>query len=161
MSETMRGENLRRHSQNLRLSKLVRGDGLVEEREVMDPIQSGKFVEFLKSALDLSDSDVPRPGEWTGSGNTLGSIGLRVGLISLDQIDQIVTRQSTDSRLFGEIGVSLKFISEEQVEHLLALQRFYRCLDLGATLVIEERVSLSTLLHVMADFFKKHGMEPR
>ncbi len=123
----------------------------------MDPINSGKFIEYLKESLDISDSDIPSPGEWTGSGNTLGSIGLRVGLISLDQIDQIVTRQATDSRLFGEIGVSLKFLSKEQVEHLLTLQRFYRCLDLGAPLVIEEQVSLSTLLHAMADFFKKPG----
>lgn len=76
---------------------------------------------------------------------------------SLDQIDQIVTRQTADPRLFGEIGISLKFISEEQVDHLLALQRFHRCLDLGAMLVIDEQVSLSTLLHAMADFFKRPG----
>ena len=37
--------------------------------------------------------------------NTLGSIGLRLGLISLDQIDQIISRQASDFRRFGEIGV--------------------------------------------------------
>ncbi|MCH7599208.1 MAG: hypothetical protein IH973_05570 [Myxococcales bacterium] len=131
--------------------------GSTEERIVMDPIQNTKFVSFLKQSLDLTDSDIPEPGEWCGSGNTLGSIGLRVGLISLDQIDQIITRQAADPRLFGEIGISLKFLSEKQVEHLLMLQRFHRCLDLGALLVIEERVTFSALLHVMADYFKKSG----
>ena len=53
----------------------------------MDEALNTTFVDFLKEHFEFVDSDIPNPGEWSGSGNTLGSIGLRVGLLSLDQID--------------------------------------------------------------------------
>ncbi|MEO1914816.1 MAG: hypothetical protein ABGW98_13280, partial [Myxococcales bacterium] len=37
-------------------------------------------------------------------------------------------------------------MSEEQVERLLTMQRFYRCLDPAAVRVFENRVSFSDLL---------------
>ena len=116
----------------------------------------GAFTTFLREKLDLSPCEVPRPGEWAGSGNTLGSIGLRLGLISLDQIDRIINRQNSDCRRFGEIGIGLKFLSDDQVERLLELQQFHRCLDLGSMLVIEDRITFPDLLSLMAEFFRSH-----
>lgn len=119
----------------------------------MDTEETEAFVAHLKAEFELAESDIPRPGEWAGSGNTLGSIGLRVGLLSLDQIDQIITKQGNDRRLFGQIGVSLKFLTGEQVEGLLTMQRFYRCLDLGAILVFENTVEFPELLASLARYF--------
>jgi hypothetical protein len=116
-----------------------------------------KFATFLRENLDLADCEVPSPGEWAGTGNTLGSIGLRLGLLSLDQIDKIVNRQASDSRLFGQIGISQKFLTEEDVERLLELQRFHRCLDLGALLVIERQITFPDLLNLIAEFFRANS----
>ncbi len=114
-----------------------------------------EFSAYLAERLQLLPVEVPQPSDWSGSGNTLGSIGLRLGLLSLDEIDQIISRQCSDRRLFGEIGISLKILDEDQVRYLLVLQRFHRCLDLGAILVTEGRISFSELLDLMADYFRK------
>ncbi len=116
------------------------------------------FATFLSEHLELAPCEAPRPGAWVGSGNTLGSIGLRLGLLSLDQIDQITNRQSSDRRLFGEIGVDLEFLTGDQVDRLLLLQRFHRCLDLGALLVIEDRITFAALLDLIAEYL--HLIEP-
>ena len=71
------------------------------------------------------------------------------------------SRQSSDSRLFGQIGVSLKILSEEQVERLLTMQRFYRCLDHGAVRVFENRVSFSDLLASISRNFGGSGLTAR
>ena len=126
----------------------------------MDADTTNEFVEFLMGQLDLAASEAPRQSEWAGSGNTLGSIGLRVGLLSLDQIDKIITLQSSDNRLFSEIGVSLKFVTAEQVEHLLTLQHFHRCLDVGATLMVEGRTTFPHLLATMRDYFDSGAISP-
>ena len=119
------------------------------------------FVEHLKREFDLVSSDIPRLGVWAGSGNTLGAIGLRVGILSLDHIDQIISMQSYDNRLFGQIAIALKFLTDEQVDRLLTMQRFYRCLDLGVMLVFENRMSFSDLLASMARHFESSSAPAR
>lgn len=134
-------------------------DGLSERTEVMDENTTNDFIEFLMGQLDLSADEIPPQSEWAGSGNTLGSIGLRLGLFSFDQVDEIITRQSSDNRLFGEIGISLKIVTAEQVDHLLTLQRFHCCLDVGASLVVEGRVTLPHLLTTIRDYLDSRAKE--
>ncbi len=125
---------------------------------MFDTKDCAEFSTFLEQRLDLSPSESPKAGSWAGAGNTLGSIGLRVGLLGLDEIDQIIMRQSNDERLFGEIAVESKFLTHEQVDALLVLQHFHRCLDVSAPLVLEERLSFGALLELMAEYFREAGV---
>ncbi len=122
---------------------------------MFDTKDCSDFSGFLERQLGLSESDRPRAGSWAGTGNTLGSIGLRAGLLGLDEIDQIISRQSSDSRLFGEIAVELKFLTPKQVDLLLVLQHFHRCLDLSAPLILEDRLNFGELLGLMATYFSE------
>lgn len=121
---------------------------------MFDTKDCSHFIDFIERRLELSPSERPRAGAWAGTGNTLGSIGLRVGLIGLDEIDQIISKQSADNRLFGEIAIEAKFLSQAQVDVLLQLQHFHRCLDTSAPLVLEGRLQFDELLSLMAEFFR-------
>ena len=122
---------------------------------MIDTKDCQQFVALLEGRLGLSESDRPRAGSWAGTGNTLGSIGLRIGLLGLDEIDQIIAKQTSDSRLFGEIAVEAKFLTQEQVDTLLVLQHFHRCLDTSAPLVMEGRLGFGELLTLMAEYFSR------
>ncbi|MCP5040874.1 MAG: hypothetical protein GY944_07570 [bacterium] len=117
------------------------------------------FVEFLIEQLELSSSDVPAASEWAGTGNTMGAIGLRVGLLGLDEIDQIISKQASDPRLFGEIAVASKILNQAEVDVLLTLQHFHRCLDASAGLLVEGRAPFATLLRLMAEYFEGRTSE--
>ena len=124
---------------------------------MIDTKDCRNFVSHLMRRLDLSESDCPEAGSWAGTGNTLGSIGLRVGLLGLDEIDQIISKQTSDTRLFGQIAVEAKFLTQEQVDILLVLQHFHRCLDTSAPLVMEGRLGFSELLGLMAEYFSEQS----
>jgi len=125
---------------------------------MFDTKDCSDFVAFLERRLGLSSSDLPPAGSWAGTGNTMGSIGLRVGLLSLDQIDQIISKQSSDTRLFGDIAIESKFLSRDQVKLLLELQHFHRCLDTSAPLVLEGRISFAELLSLTASYFSESSV---
>ena len=109
---------------------------------------------FLARRLGVPAEELPRDGEWAGSGNTIGSLALRLGVLSMDQIEQIIDQQADTAELFGEIGIGLGFLDKARVERLLELQRLHRCLDLGGLLVMEGNLELSALLELLAAFFK-------
>ena len=67
--------------------------------------------------------------DWAGTGNTIGAIALRLGLLNLDQIDQILAVQENERRLFGQIAVSEEILSEEQIGRLLSVQRMHYCVE--------------------------------
>ena len=109
--------------------------------------------EFLSRKLDISKEEMPEPGEWAGSGNTIGSIALRMGLLSLDQIESVVDLQVAEDGRFGDIAVKLGFLSRTQIDRLLRIQDLHRCIDLGGPLVMSGQVALDGLVASLAEFF--------
>ena len=112
------------------------------------------LTDYIAERLQLSDAQLPRPGEWAGSGNTIGSIGLRLGVLSLDQIEQIIDLQSREGRLFGELAVQLRFATHPQIQSILELQQFHRCLDTGGLLLMNGRLDLIELLQLLTDYMR-------
>ena len=106
------------------------------------------FTEFLQAQLGLNDQEIPTPGEWAHVGNTTGALALRLGLLDVEQIDQILEIQENDghAKLFGEIAVELGFAEQAQIERLLDIQQLNRRLELGEQLVLSGRTDLDTLL---------------
>jgi hypothetical protein len=119
------------------------------------------FVDFLMERLDLSDHQLPVPGEWADAGNTIGMLALRMNLLSVEQIDRILELQEQEGniRRFGELAEALDLLSHSQVERLLAVQTLNRELELGERLVMEGRLEIGALVRHLSDFInsRKRG----
>ena len=115
------------------------------------------FTEFLQSQLGLENHEIPQPGEWANVGNTTGALALRLGLLSVDQIDHILETQENEGhgKLFGEIAVELGYVESEQVDRLLLIQQLNRRLELGEQLVLSGRTDIDTLLTNLQDFHRQ------
>jgi hypothetical protein len=125
-------------------------------------IQIAPFVEFLRTRLELSDEELPEPGEWADAGNTIGMLSLRMGLLTVDQIDHIleIQEQEGSSRRFGELAESLGLLSPGQVARLLAVQSLNRELELGERLVLSGRIEVPELVRRLNEFVNSDGTRP-
>jgi hypothetical protein len=112
------------------------------------------FVDFLTDRLDLSERELPVPGEWADAGNTIGMLALRMNLLSVEQIDHVLELQEREGnvRRFGEMAESLGLLSHSQVERLLAVQTLNRELELGERLVMAGRLEIADLIRHLSDF---------
>lgn len=112
------------------------------------------FVDFLMERLELSETELPVPGEWADAGNTIGMLALRMNLLSVEQIDRILEMQEHEGnvRRFGELAESLDLLSHSQVERLLAVQTLNRELELGERLVMDGRLQIGELVRHLSDF---------
>lgn len=107
---------------------------------------------FLAERLGLSIDDLPQPGIWAQSGNTIGAIALRMNLLTIDQVDDIINAQETESKLFGQIAIELGFIDKDELDRLLELQRFHWSFELGELLFVRGDVDLPKLLEFYVQF---------
>lgn len=114
-----------------------------------------RFSEFLSSKLNLQPEEYPAPSEWSGTGNTIGALALRLGALSLNQIDAILQHQQSNPKLFGEIGIQLGYLKPEFVQRLIDLQRLHLDLELGELLVLSGRIDTGKLMELMIEFQKR------
>jgi hypothetical protein len=112
------------------------------------------FVDFLTDRLELSERELPVPGEWSDAGNTIGMLALRMNVLSVEQIDRILELQEREGsvRRFGELAESLNLLSHPQVARLLAVQALNRELELGERLVMDGRLEIADLVRLLSDF---------
>lgn len=115
-------------------------------------MNTSKFSDFLASRLKLAPGDAPKPSEWSGTGNTIGALALRLGVLSLHQIDNILQQQQSVPKLFGEIGVQLGYLTTEAVDRLIELQRLHLDLEQGELLVVAGKLDVAGLLSALRDF---------
>jgi hypothetical protein len=122
--------------------------------ETMIAATCDPFTEFLQTQLGLQDHEVPVPGEWANVGNTTGALALRLGLLTVEQIDHILESQETNAhgKFFGEIAVELGFVEQVQIERLLDIQLLNRRLELGEQLVLSGRTDMQSLLGNLQEF---------
>ena len=119
---------------------------------------SKALLELLAERLGIEPAQLPTPGNWAGSGNTIGALALRLGVLTLDQVEQAVDLQASDGKLFGEIVRALGYCTESDIDRLLALQRLHRCLDQAATLVMSGQLDMVELLEALAAFASERGI---
>jgi len=125
--------------------------------DAFTPSESAKsFIDFLVDRLELSEEEEPLAGRWSGAGNTIGSLSLRLGLLTLAQVGRIVDMQVTDGRLFGETAVAFDYMTRSQVNQVLQLQRLHRCLDVGGILVMQGRLELPALFDLISEYLREH-----
>ncbi len=110
---------------------------------------------FIAERIGVSSDDILDDREWGSSGNTIGTICLRVGLLNFEQVETIVDTQSVTGALFGETGIRLGFLKREELESVLRVQQVHRHLDLGAQLLIRGTLELPQFLALVAEFIGK------
>lgn len=107
---------------------------------------------FLAERLGVSIEELPQPGIWAQSGNTIGAIALRMNRLTIDQVDDIINAQETESKLFGQIAIELGFIDKPELDRLLELQRFHWSFELGELVFVRGDVDLPKLLEFYVQF---------
>jgi hypothetical protein len=107
--------------------------------------------ELLIERLGLEEVELPDPPPWSGGGNTVGSLALRLGLMTLDQVEQVIDLQASDESYFGDLSVKLGYLRQDQLDCILLLQRVHRLLDFGGLLVAERRLAVPTLLELLGE----------
>ncbi len=112
------------------------------------------FLAFLTNRLNLEEWEVPALGEWSNMGNTIGAIALRSGVLSLEQIEQILDAQESENvhRLFGQVAIGLGCLTPQQVDRLLQIQELNTQLSLVRQLVLQGRLELPAALESLSEF---------
>lgn len=111
-----------------------------------------EFESFLVDRLQIDARQMRRRSDWAGTGNTIGALALRLGLLELQQIDRILNLQESDRRLFGELAVHLGFMTSEEVDRLIELQHLHQLLEIGETHVVAGRLDTNSLLETILEF---------
>ncbi len=113
-----------------------------------------KFVAFLKSRMSLEDSELPVVGEWSNMGNTIGANALRTGLLSLEQVNNILIRQESEEehQLFGQVAIQMAYLTPDDVDRLIAIQDLNMQLTLVGQMVLRGNLQLPCLLDIMRQY---------
>ena len=113
-----------------------------------------EFTKFLIDQGVVTAEGSRHTSDWAGTGNTIGAIALRLGLLTLDQIDRILSVQENERRLFGQIAVSEEILSEEQIDRLLGVQRMHHCVEHVEMLAMHEGTDMKLLLKNLSAFYE-------
>jgi hypothetical protein len=89
----------------------------------------------------------------------IGSLAFHRGLMSVEQVLQVLDRQSCERRTFGQLAIALEFLTEFQLQVLLQM-RARAAVPLSEILVREgilERGSLAELLRGFREHVRSSG----
>ena len=117
--------------------------------------QAAALRHHIARQIGVSAEEIPDNSHWGSTGNTIGTICLRIGLLDFEQIEAIVNAQPVSGDLFGETGIRMGYLTREQLEAVLEVQRAHRYLDLGALLLMRGMVELPHFLDLVAMFIRE------
>lgn len=112
------------------------------------------FRSFLKNRLQLTDVEIPVSGEWSNMANTIGAVALRSNILSLEKIELVLDMQETihKGKLFGQIAVERGFLTLEEIDRLLVLQKYYLHLAIASQSMLRGHIDFETMLDLVRDF---------
>jgi len=123
-----------------------------------DSPQRSELSDFLALHLGLPSDSLAAGRHWAASGNTIGSLALRLGTLTLEEVEQVIDLQATGDQRFGEVAVRLGYLNEAEVEGLLALQSFHRWLDMAGPLLLQRKVGIEPLVTALLEFARANGL---
>lgn len=98
------------------------------------------YIDHIVKELNLTEEERPRLGNWARVGTTLGALCLKLGLLDMEQINNLLELQDQTGGLFGDVAVELSYLSEEQVRKVLLIQKWTRRIDILDRLFINDRI---------------------
>lgn len=122
-------------------------------------LEQKAFHRFLAARCGMAPADASEPGEWSDLGNLLGAIALRLGLLTVDQIDQILGIQEEGGtwQRFGEIAVERGFLTPDQLDRLCQIQRIHRLLETGEQMLVRGQLDVDCLVQSLSEFWELHA----
>lgn len=86
----------------------------------------------------------------------IGRLALLHGLLSAADIDEILNRQLTDHRLFGEIAIQLGMLTSEQLDILYKGQSVRACVELVEDLALAGILDFGEGLNAAMEFISNY-----
>ena len=119
-----------------------------------------QFQEQLLKLLTLDPGQSLSSAKWAGTGNTIGALALRLGLMTIDQIEHVLEYQSKNPELFGHIATNLDYLNESQVEKIVELQKVHHLLEVAEQYYLHSNVPLIDLLNLTTQYYSQHAGNP-
>jgi len=111
------------------------------------------FLNFLQSTGRLSADEVERISRWAASNREpIGMIAVAHGLITGEQIDEVLDHQRRSGSKFGQIGVELGLLTEKQVQTLLEIQHHRTVMAVLEAMALSESLPLIEGLRAQSEF---------
>ncbi len=112
-----------------------------------------EFVQFLCSHKQVPARRVAEYGRWQpGSRERFGSIALRHGMLTVDNVDEILQDKRRLER-FGETASRLGLLAAEDVERVLMIQSFQDLTDFVEWVLVRGMLTNDELVKTMAEFW--------
>ena len=106
--------------------------------------------------MNLRRAKCPKSASGQIWANTLCALALRHGLLTWEQVEQILDIQE---KRVGEIAVDFGYLTTEQVDKLLEIQKLNLELLFGQQLVLSDMLDLHTMLEMMSEFLETTANE--
>lgn len=112
-----------------------------------------RFAQYMAqrghlSAVEATDLSL----EAASFREVVGAIALSHNLISMEQLDHILSCLGRDKR-FGEAAQELGYLTDGQIESLLAIQEMQEAVELGEALMVRGLLDRSGVLAELSRFF--------
>lgn len=98
--------------------------------------------------------------KWAGTGNTISALALRLGLITLDQVNHVLDYLSNNQELFGQIAVNLGYLEEAHIDKLIQLQKMHYLVEVAEIYYIHTKLPLKELINETMQFYWMRAAEP-
>jgi len=106
------------------------------------------YIEHVLKELNLPEEARPQLGNWARVGTTLGALCLKLGLLDMEQINNLLELQEQTGGLFGDVAVELGYLNEEQVKKILLIQKWTRRTDILDRLFINGKIDENQIKHL-------------
>lgn len=99
-----------------------------------------EFVNYLRTELNLSETDQPELGSWGRVGSTLGALCLKLNLMDMEKINNLLETQEQTGGLFGDVAIELEYLDSAQVARLLSIQKWSRRAEILHRLLLAGKI---------------------
>ena len=118
------------------------------------------FAEFLLRQERISSETAQNVSDWVSEARLpIGMIAVAHGLLSYQQIDELLKRERSPDTRFGDVVVEMGFLTRDQVETLLAIQRFRQSMDLAERLAVAGVLPLRQAASALGEFLQTKPLD--
>ena len=114
------------------------------------------FLEFLVTAGSIPPERLNHiQSLLRGVPEPIGSIAFSYGMITGGDIDDILDEQQTDHRPFGEIAITKRLLTRDQVETLLGVQRMRAATETAEALALSGMCPMEQVMKLLGRFLSQ------
>ncbi len=109
------------------------------------------FTEFVAIKLGIGRSTIPKPSSWSESGNTVGALALKLGVLTTEAIDRVLIEQQEQSLKFIEASISLGLMNRKQSEQILHIQLLHKNQTLLEMMLLNDQINIEDIWKILSE----------